>query len=102
MTMAHPFRTLLVPRVRRRKYHTSEDDVDIPPLGMTTLVWGLFMGTSSNVRYQIVVGLERLIDLTIAKRAQRVSYFTTVGLRFANNIIGGENFIDMARWAGVQ
>ena len=33
---------------------------------------------------------------------QQVAYATTVAVRFANNVVGGENFIDMARWAGVQ
>lgn len=36
-----------------------------PPVGMTALTWGLFMGVSSNVRYQIVYGLERAVDMTV-------------------------------------
>lgn len=68
----------------------------------TALVWALFMGVSSNTRYQIVVGLERLVDMSIAKRVPQIAYFTTIGIRFVNNVIGGENFIDLARWAGVQ
>ena len=32
----------------------------------------------------------------------QVAYGTTVALRFANNVIGGEQFVDLARWAGVQ
>ena len=147
--------------------------MDIPPVGLTALTWGLFMGASSNVRYQIVFGLERLVDATVAKcvyttefapdlatirtcgpscrcgsvgpssalldlaslcaytpklhvahvnaaswarlrdmcrlqpgvrcrRVPRVAYATSFGLRFINNVIGGENFIDMARWAGIQ
>lgn len=80
----------------------SKDDVAVPPLIKTALVWGLFMGVSSNTRYQIVVGLERLVDLSIAKRVPQVAYVTTIIIRFVNNVIGGENFIDMARWAGVQ
>ena len=39
---------------------------------------------------------------TIARRIPQVAYFTTLAIRFVNNVIGGENFIDMARWAGVQ
>jgi hypothetical protein len=39
---------------------------------------------------------------TIARRIPQIAYFTTLAIRFVNNIIGGENFIDMARWAGVQ
>lgn len=74
----------------------------MPPLFRTALVWGLFMGVSSNLRYQAVFGLERLVDATVARRVPQVAYATTVGIRFVNNVIGGENFIDMARWAGVQ
>jgi len=65
-------------------------------------VWGLFMGASANTRYQIVAGLERVVDQTIARRIPQIAYVTTLGIRFVNNIIGGEQFIDMARWAGVQ
>eukprot|EP00210_Caulerpa_lentillifera_P008522 g8129.t1 len=78
------------------------DDVAVPPLIKTAFVWALFMGVSSNTRYQIVVGLERLVDISIAKRVPQIAYFTTIVIRFINNVIGGENFIDMARWAGVQ
>jgi hypothetical protein len=39
---------------------------------------------------------------TIARRIPQAAYFTTLAIRFANNVVGGENFIDMARWAGVQ
>lgn len=88
--------------LRRHVHGPSEHDVPVPPLLKSALVWGLFMGVSSNVRYQTVFGLERLVDLTIAKRIPQVAYGTTVGIRFVNNVIGGENFIDMARWAGVQ
>lgn len=34
--------------------------------------------------------------------AVQVAYGTTVAIRFVNNVIGGENFIDMARFFGVQ
>lgn len=87
---------------RRQVYGVKEDDVKVPPLMGTALVWGLFMGTSSNVRYQVVFGLERLVDVTLARRIPAAAYVTTVVVRLANNIIGGENFIDMARWFKVQ
>lgn len=62
----------------------------------------MFMGLSSNTRYQIVFGLERVVDQTIARRVPQVAYASTIAIRFINNVIGGENFIDMARWAGIQ
>jgi len=86
----------------RAMHGAKEDAVTPPPVFKTALVWGLFMGVSSNLRYQTVFGLERLVDLTIAQKVPQIAYFTTVFIRFANNVIGGENFIDIARWAGVQ
>eukprot|EP00887_Chlorella_sp_A99_P005252 scaffold1.g5252.t1 len=77
--------------LKRNVHGAKEDDVAIPPLVTSALVWGMFMGLSSNTRYQIVFGLERL-----------VAYFTTLAIRFVNNVIGGEQFIDMARWAKIQ
>lgn len=39
---------------------------------------------------------------TLALLAPQIAYGTTVAIRFANNVIGGEQFVDLARWAGVQ
>lgn len=47
-------------------------------------------------------GPRPLLPQTIARRIPQAAYFTTLAIRFANNVVGGENFIDMARWAGVQ
>lgn len=88
--------------LKRRIHGESEHDVAVPPLVKTALVWGFFMGVSSNLRYQTVFGLERLVDLTVAKKVPQIAYGTTIAIRFTNNIVGGENFIDIARWAGVQ
>jgi Protein RETICULATA-related len=52
--------------------------LDIPPLGMTALTWGLFMGVSSNLRYQAVFGAERVVDRTIARRIPQVHAYTPV------------------------
>jgi hypothetical protein len=68
----------------------------------TGLVWGAFMALSANTRYQTVFGLERLVDETIARRVPQAAYLTTLLIRFANNVVGGEQFIDLARWAGIQ
>lgn len=88
--------------LRRAYGGTHEDDVDVPPVVKSALVWGLFMGVSANTRYQIVAGLERVVDETVTRRVPAFAYVTTLGIRFVNNVIGGEQFIDLARWAGVQ
>jgi len=58
-----------------------------PPVGMTALTWGLFMGVSSNVRYQIVYGLERAVDMTV--RQKFFIFFFEVGFFFFDE---GKNF----------
>lgn len=56
-----------------------------------------------NGSLQVVVGLERLLEaLPIVKKIPQLADAGTVAIRFTNNVIGGENFIDIARWAGVQ
>ncbi|GFH08602.1 chloroplast lumenal protein, partial [Haematococcus lacustris] len=74
--------------LKRSIHGTKEDDVAVPPLMKTALVWGLFMGLSSNIRYQVVYGLERVVDLTVAKHVPAVAYGSTLAIRFVNNVIG--------------
>ncbi|KDD72152.1 hypothetical protein H632_c3782p0, partial [Helicosporidium sp. ATCC 50920] len=89
--------------LRQRQGHPpEEDEVPIPPLLKTALVWGLFMGVSANLRYQTVFGIESLVDRTVAKSVPALGYATTLAVRFGNNVLGGEQFVDLARWAGVQ
>ena len=81
----------------------SFDEGSLPPVGRTSLVWGLFMSLSSNGRYQVVYGLERAMELTPwLRHAPALLNLGSVAVRLTNNVIGGEQFIDMARWAGVQ
>jgi hypothetical protein len=83
----------------------SDDPLDapMPPIVGTALVWGIFMGVSSNLRYQAVFGIERLVGESSAARAlPALAAATTVAVRFVNNVIGGEQFIDFARFFGVQ
>lgn len=64
---------------------------------------GVFLGFSSNTRYQIINGLERLVEASpMAKQVPPVALAFTVGVRFANNVYGGMQFVDWARWSGVQ
>ena len=64
---------------------------------------GVFLGLSSNARYQIINGLERVVEgSTAAKRIPVVAMAFTVGVRFANNVYGGMQFVDWAKLSGVQ
>jgi hypothetical protein len=86
-----------------RSVKKSDDDVPVPPLLKTSALWGAFLGVSSNTRYQIINGLERVVEASpVAKRVPAVSLAFTVGVRFANNIYGGMQFVDWARMTGCQ
>ncbi|KAK1322038.1 hypothetical protein QJS10_CPA03g01727 [Acorus calamus] len=62
-----------------------------------------FSRFSSNTRYQIINGLERLVETSpVAKQVPPVAMAFTVGVRFANNVYGGMQFVDWARWSGCQ
>ncbi|CAE6115279.1 unnamed protein product [Arabidopsis arenosa] len=86
-----------------RSVKKSEEDVPIPPLFESAALWGVFLGISSNARYQIINGLERVVEgSTAAKRIPVVAMAFTVGVRFANNVYGGMQFVDWAKLSGVQ
>ncbi|OIW07501.1 hypothetical protein TanjilG_14447 [Lupinus angustifolius] len=87
----------------KRSISKSEEDIPVPPLLKSAALWGVFLAVSSNTRYQIVNGLERLVEASpVAKQVPPVALAFTVGVRFANNVYGGMQFVDWARWSGVQ
>lgn len=64
---------------------------------------GVFLAVSSNTRYQIINGLEQLVEASpLAKRLPPVAMAFTVGVRFANNVYAGMQFVDWAKLSGVQ
>ncbi|KAK6912434.1 Protein RETICULATA-related [Dillenia turbinata] len=87
----------------KRSVKKSAEDIPVPPLMKTAALWGVFLGVSSNTRYQIINGLERLVEASpMAKQVPPVAMAFTVGVRFANNIYGGMQFVDWAKRSGVQ
>ncbi|XP_059431286.1 protein RETICULATA-RELATED 1, chloroplastic [Corylus avellana] len=87
----------------KRSIKKSEEDIPVPPLLQSAALWGVFLAVSSNTRYQIINGLERLVEASpLAKQVPPVAMAFTVGVRFANNIYGGMQFVDWAKWSGVQ
>ncbi|CAH8301231.1 unnamed protein product [Eruca vesicaria subsp. sativa] len=45
-----------------RSIHKSEEDVFVLPLFESATLWGVFLGFSSNARYQIINRLERVVE----------------------------------------
>ncbi|KAL2653324.1 hypothetical protein R1flu_021452 [Riccia fluitans] len=92
--------------ILKRKLRQSDDhseELKVPNVLATAALWSVFMGVSSNTRYQIINGLERVVESSIlTKRVPQVAYAFTVSIRLANNFYGGLQFVDWARKAGVQ
>ncbi|XP_030520671.1 protein RETICULATA-RELATED 1, chloroplastic-like [Rhodamnia argentea] len=87
----------------KRNIKKSEEDIPVPPLVQSAALWGVFLAVSSNTRYQIINGLERLVEASpLAKKVPPIAMAFTVGVRFANNIYGGMQFVDWAKRSGVQ
>ncbi|KAF7823290.1 protein RETICULATA-RELATED 1, chloroplastic [Senna tora] len=87
----------------KRSIRKSEEDIPVPPLFESAALWGVFLAVSSNTRYQIINGLESLVEASpVAKKVPLVAMMFTVCVRFGNNIYGGMQFVDWAKWSGVQ
>ncbi|OIW15797.1 hypothetical protein TanjilG_04332 [Lupinus angustifolius] len=87
----------------KRSFKKSEEDVPVPPLLQSAALWGFFLAVSSNVRYQVINGLERIVETSpVSKKVPLVAMAFTVGVRFGNNVYGGMQFLDWAKLSGVQ
>ncbi|XP_050214724.1 protein RETICULATA-RELATED 1, chloroplastic [Mercurialis annua] len=87
----------------KRTIKKSDKDIPVPPLVQSAVLWGVFLAVSSNTRYQIINGLESLVESSPwAKQMPPLAMAFTVGVRFANNIYGGMQFVDWAKLSGVQ
>ncbi|EOA27159.1 hypothetical protein CARUB_v10023259mg [Capsella rubella] len=87
----------------KRNMNKSEENIPVPPLIKSAALWGVFLSVSSNTRYQIINGLERVVEASpFAKKVPPAAMAFTVGVRLANNIYGGMQFVDWARLSGCQ
>ena len=86
-------------RKRDPQYAHDAHTLIMPPLARTALVWGLFMGASAHTRLQAVVAIERIVEsLPVSQRVAALPMAISLVIRMANNIIGGEQFVDLAAW----
>ncbi|XP_010509269.1 PREDICTED: protein RETICULATA, chloroplastic-like [Camelina sativa] len=87
----------------KRNMNKSEESIPVPPLIKTAALWGVFLSVSSNTRYQIINGLERVVEKSpFAKKVPPAAVAFTVGVRLANNIYAGMQYVDWARLSGCQ
>lgn len=64
-----------------------------PPLLEPALEWGAFMGTSANLRQQLIIGLERAMEGSgVCLKVPLLAGLGSLALRVGNNVWGGEQF----------
>ncbi|KAL3680487.1 hypothetical protein R1sor_023443 [Riccia sorocarpa] len=73
------------------------------PILKTALVYGTFLGTSANLRYQVIAGVVEhwLADYWLASQPLAGSVVSFLA-RTANSYFGTGQWVDLARFAGLQ
>lgn len=86
-------------KMRKKMDPNFESPNKPPPMLLNAVTWAIHMGVSSNLRYQTLNGIEFLL----AKAVPPVVFKSSViGLRMANNVLGGMTFVMLARVTGSQ
>nr|GEV09257.1 protein reticulata-related 3, chloroplastic-like [Tanacetum cinerariifolium] len=86
-------------KMRKKMDPNFESPNKPPPMLLNAITWAIHMGVSSNLRYQTLNGIEFLL----AKAVPPVVFKSSViGLRMANNVLGGMTFVMLARVTGSQ
>ncbi|KAK9809718.1 hypothetical protein WJX73_009349 [Symbiochloris irregularis] len=84
----------------RKKMDPGFESPNKPPdVALNAATWALHMGVSSNLRYQILNGLDMVLSKQLGPTGFRV---VTSIMRTANNAVGGISFVTLARLTGVQ
>ncbi|KAG8380910.1 hypothetical protein BUALT_Bualt06G0065800 [Buddleja alternifolia] len=80
----------------------SEQQNKRSPILKTALVYGSFLGTSANLRYQVIAGLvEHRISEQFSDQTLLVNMISFVA-RTINSYWGTQQWIDLARYTGLQ
>lgn len=85
--------------LRKKLDPTFVTNNEAPNILFNAATWSAHMGFSSNLRYQVLGGTDRILSNVMPIGVFRV-YSTAI--RTLNNILGGISFVTLARLFGVQ
>ncbi|KAK9862832.1 hypothetical protein WJX84_002591 [Apatococcus fuscideae] len=85
--------------LRKKMDPNFESQNEAPNVLLNAATWGTHMGVSSNLRYQILNGVDMVMQPALGPTTFKV--LTSV-LRTINNVAGGISFVLLAKMAGVQ
>lgn len=85
--------------LRKKLDPTFVTNNEPPNILFNAMTWSAHMGFSSNLRYQVLGGTDRVLVKVMPIAVFRVYSAIIRGL---NNILGGISFVTLARMTGVQ
>ncbi|KAG9445448.1 hypothetical protein H6P81_016788 [Aristolochia fimbriata] len=93
----YALRTLLNPEVSKKIKNRRS------PILKTAVVYSSFLGTSANIRYQIIAGLveHRISDHILSSQPLLANLLSFV-VRTLNSFWGTQQWVDLARYSGLQ
>ncbi|KAG5389650.1 hypothetical protein IGI04_031191 [Brassica rapa subsp. trilocularis] len=87
----------MIPLVNTIFSEVTDSDYTRGVRSIRQLLNSVFLGLSSNARYQIINSLEHVLEgSTESKRIHVVAVAFKAGVRFSNNVYGGVQFVDWA------
>lgn len=85
--------------LRKQMDPNFEPQNQAPPTLLNAATWAIHMGISSNLRYQLINGLEFSMASALPSPVFKASVFC---IRAFNNVLGGYSFVTLARLTGSQ
>ncbi|KAI5057910.1 hypothetical protein GOP47_0027925 [Adiantum capillus-veneris] len=85
--------------LRKKMDPKFESQNKAPPTLLNAATWAIHMGVSSNLRYQLINGMEFAVANVLPPPAFKASVFC---IRAFNNVLGGYSFVSLARLTGSQ
>ncbi|KAG9136280.1 hypothetical protein Leryth_003861 [Lithospermum erythrorhizon] len=79
------------------------EEVENVPILATSAAYGVYMGISSNLRYQILAGvIEQRILEPVLHQHKLILSALCFAVRTGNTFLGSLLWVDYARWVGIQ
>lgn len=85
--------------LRKKMDPSFESQNKAPPTLLNASTWAIHMGLSSNLRYQVINGMEFAMEDVLSPPVFKGSVLC---LRAFNNVLGGFSFVTLARLTGSQ
>jgi len=76
----------------------AEPVARVPAFVVTAAAWALFLGVSTNLRYQLVCGVEQWLEGTPLADNRATLGATMTAVRLGNNVLGGVQFVQIAEF----